>query len=181
MLCSFISYDKIVLSWKIIFQVSLVFLQWLPRFLGMHRPFTNPTKTSADIVRPSKRTQEGPSLRSTTNKGSEEKVEEVPQCPLNELMDTEPRLLLQTLLDWEDDYVPPPHVCHQKAENYFDRAAEEEVVNQMGGSNSVGWENPATFNIMRELGNILKVEIFTPTQKYHSLPFEIEKVELSIL
>ena len=112
----------------------------------------------------------------STQTRTQEKVElgRMSQCPQhsNELMDIEPRLLLQTLLDWEDDYVPPPHVCHQKAENHFDPAAaeeEEEVATQTGGSNS--WENPTRFDIMRELGNILKVEISTPTQKYHSFPF----------
>ena len=81
---------------------------------------------------------------------------------MNELVDTEPRILLQTLLDWEEDYVHPPHVCHQ---NYFEQA--EEVVGQMGGgSNSVLWENPTTYDMMRELGNILKVCFV----KRHSTP-----------
>ena len=54
--------------------------------------------------------------------GIKEKVEVgISQCPQhNEPMDIEPRLLLQTLLDWEDDYVPPPHVLrHQDAERKF--------------------------------------------------------------
>ena len=80
--------------------------------------------------------------------GIQEKVEvEMSQCPQhNESMDIEPRLLLQTLLDWEDDYVPPaPHVFrHQNAENCFER-----------GSKSV--LNSTRFDVMRELGNILKV------------------------
>ena len=79
--------------------------------------------------------------------GIQEKVEvEMSQCPQhNESMDIEPRLLLQTLLDWEDDYIPPPNVFrHQNTENCF-----------KGGSNSV--LNPTRFDVMRELGNILKV------------------------
>ena len=147
----------------------------------MHRPCTNHMKPSSeDVVRASNRTQEATQLRSTTHKDIEEKVEGMPQCPhSNEVMDIEPRLLLQTLLDWEDDYVPPPHVCHQKAENCFnpEAAVEEEVVAQTGRSNSsVLWENPTRFDIMRELGNILKVEISPPF-----IPIWHSKVELSIL
>ena len=90
------------------------------------------------------------------------KVEGLSQCSHIEVMDSEPRLLLQTLLDWEDDYVPPPHVCHQSIEKYFDPG--EEVVNQLtGASNGVLWENPS--DMMRELGNILKVAAFISTTK----------------
>ena len=147
----------------------------------MHRPCTNHMKPSEDVARASNRTQEATQLRSTTHKDIEEKVEGMStQCPhSNELLDIEPRLLLQTLLDWEDDYVPPPHICHQKAENCFNPAGaeEEEVVAQTGRSNSsVLWENPTRFDIMRELGNILKVEISPPfIPSWHS------KVELSIM
>ena len=147
---------------ELFYQVSLVFLQWLPRLLGMHRPCTNHLKPCEDVVRrPSIEAQEGDivntQLRST--KGTQEKVEGLSQCSHNQLLDTEPRLLLQTLLDWEDDYVPPPHVCHQSIETYLDPG--EEVVNQMmGASNGVLWENPSAYDIMRELGNILKVAAF---------------------
>ena len=130
-----------------------------------------------NVVRASNGTQEAAQLRSTTHKDTEEKVKEISHS--NELLDIEPRLLLQTLLDWEDDYVPPPHVCHQKPENCFNPAAaeEEEVVAQTGRSNSsVLWENPTRFDIMRELGNILKVEISPPF-----IPIWHSKVELSIM
>ena len=131
----------------------------------MHRPCSNPINPSANVARPSNGTQEG--THEGTHKSTQKKAEGISlsQCPLHQLLDTEPRLLLQTLLDWEEDYVHPPHVCHQKAENYLDQAEEE-----MGGSNSVLWENPATYDMMRELGNILKVTLtpptYPPTQKY---------------
>ena len=147
---------------ELFYQVSLVFLQWLPRLLVMHRPCTNHLKPSEDTVRPSIDAQEG-DIVNTQLRSTKENVEQMSvglsQCSHNKLMDTEPRLLLHTLLDWEDDYVPPPHVCHQWIETYLDPG--EEVVNQMmGASNCILWENPSAYDIMRELGNILKVAAF---------------------
>ena len=77
------------------------------------------------------------------------------ECPQhsNELMDIEPRLLLQTLLDWEDDYAPPPHLFHhQRAEKSLTQAEE-------AGSKSVPRGSQGSHVPVDPLGPLWTIEV----------------------
>ena len=158
----------------------------------MHRPSTNHVKPSADVANPpngNKMPQNDIQMTPNgiqedsivtrlkpTSKGTYDKSEgmslSISKSHQNEEKDSEPHILLQTLLDWEEDYAPPTHVCHQATENYINPA--KEIVNQE--SNSAPRENQSVYDIMRELGNILKVvslKIYNPLNVYLPIPSEI--------
>ena len=75
----------------------------------------------------------------------------------------EPKLMLQTLLDWEQDYVPPPRICNQKPTKNFEYVGPVHICPQKTDTDSELAENStersksSDRDMMRGLGNILKV------------------------
>ena len=143
--------------------MSLIFLNWLPRCLGMHRPGSNNLMPELGIT-----------LKGTLKEHSKN----IPLGPSNKADRTsfilsqhlkydskepEPKLLLQTLLDWEQDYVPPPRICNQKAAKNFEYVGLVHICPQKTDTdfelteNSTERSKSSDHDMMRGLGNILKV------------------------
>ena len=143
--------------------MSLIFLNWLPRCLGMHRP------GSQNFM---------PELGITLKGTPKEHRNNIPLGPSNKADGTsfilsqhlkydskepEPKLLLQTLLDWEQDYAPPPHICNQKPPKSFESVGPVHICPQKTDTdlelteNNMERSKSSDRDMMRGLSNILKV------------------------
>ena len=143
--------------------MSLIFLNWLPRCLGMHRPGSNNLMPELGITLKGTLKEHSNNIPLGLRNKADGTSFILSQHLKYEPKEPEPKLLLQTLLDWEQDYVPPPRICNQKPAKNFESVGPVHICPQKTDTdlklteNSTERSKSSDRDMMRGLGNILKV------------------------
>ena len=143
--------------------MSLIFLNWLPRCLGMHRPGSNNSMPdpSRNLIGTLKERRNNIQMGQSNKANGASFI--LSQHLKYEPKEPEPKLMLQTLLDWEQDYAPPPHICNQKPPKSFESVGPVHICPQKTDTdlelteNNMERSKSSDRDMMRGLSNILKV------------------------